>query len=369
MKRGSKTNRLLDFYAGIPLLMVASSFRVKHRWPENICRIGIFPNPALGDTLLCTGPVRDIRLAYPDCELIFISTPSNLACANLVPDVNRIQMISVTRPLRSIRELRQLHLDVLVDFTSWQRITALIAAYSGARFVVGYKTPNQHRHFGYDRTVEHRNDRHELENHRALARSIGANAGSPPDVIVPPGEIGSEIRSADEIVVFHPWPSGTRSWSREWPEDRWIALGRALSKPGRVFVITGSAADAPRSEALRDQLSRHSLAAYVFVGHDGLASVARLLRRAKILVSVNTGIMHLGAILGTPTVSINGPTAQRRWGPVGPCVAGVDAPDGSGGFLHLGFEFDGNPMDTMERISIDQVVQSAEALLQTPRAL
>jgi len=53
----------------------------------------------------------------------------------------------------------------------------------------------------------------------------------------------------------------------------------------------------------------------VLVGRDGLGEIARALMHAEVLVSVNTGIMHLGAILGVPTVSINGPTSSRRWGP------------------------------------------------------
>jgi len=110
-------------------------------------------------------------------------------------------------------------------------------------------------------------------------------------------------------------------------------------------------------------LSSQGVNAHVFVGRDGLSSVARLLMRAELLVSVNTGIMHLGALLGTPTVSINGPTAQHRWGPVGRYVIGVDTPDSSGGFLHLGFEFEGNPTDTMERISTEQVFKAAQVVL------
>jgi ADP-heptose:LPS heptosyltransferase len=364
MKRGSKRNRLLDFYVGIPLLALAAGFRPKHSWPEIIGRIGILVNPALGDTLLCTGPIRDIRLAFPKSELIFLAARSNSAVANLLPGIDKIEMISVTNPLKSIRKLRALDLDLLVDFTSWQRITALITAYSGARFVVGYRTATQYRHFGYDKTVEHRRDRHELDNHRALARSIGATAGFEPQVVVPPGQLNESVETSAEIIVFHAWPSGTRSWLREWPQERWVEVAKALNRPGRLFVITGSPQDEPRSENLRQELLKHSVNAEVFVGRDGLASVARLLLRTRLLVSVNTGIMHLGAILGTPTVSINGPNAQRRWGPVGPCVAGLDTPDGFGGFLHLGFEFDGNPSDAMDRISAQQVLEAAQDLLE-----
>jgi heptosyltransferase-3 len=363
MKRGSKRNRLIDYYAGVPLLAVAAVLRHRREWPQDIKRVGILATPALGDTLLCSGPIQDIRSLFPRQELSFFAARSNLLAAQLLPGVDRVETISISNPLTAIRLLRSCHLDLLVDFTSWQRVTALISALSGARFVAGYRTPGQHRHLGYDRTIEHRRDRHEIDNLRALAQSVGATSTADPRIVLPLGEPPEALSRASEVIVFHAWPSGARSWLRKWPEDRWVELAKALSRPGRLFVITGSPQDLPHSKAFCERLLREGLSAEVFVGEGGLAPVARLLQGSRLLVSVNTGIMHLGAILGTPTISINGPTAQHRWGPVGRCVAGVNPPDGSGGFLHFGYEFDGNPDDTMQRISAAQVIDAAQEVL------
>jgi ADP-heptose:LPS heptosyltransferase len=99
-----------------------------------------------------------------------------------------------------------------------------------------------------------------------------------------------------------------------------------------------------------------------FIGNDRFISLSHLLKRARIVVSVNTGVMHLAAALGAPTISINGPTDNRRWGPVGKWVEGISAPGAGCGFLHLGFEFDGHPTDCMERITVDQVRSAVERL-------
>ena len=97
------------------------------------------------------------------------------------------------------------------------------------------------------------------------------------------------------------------------------------------------------------------LRATAFVGKDGFASLGRMLENARVLVSVNTGVMHLGAILGTPTVSINGPNRNGRWGPVGSRAIGVESPGDGCGYLHLGFNFDGQATDCMERITVEMV--------------
>ena len=135
--------------------------------------------------------------------------------------------------------------------------------------------------------------------------------------------------------------------------------------PDRAFLLTGSPSDEDRCDALRRRLVAEGIPTEVLVGRDGLGEIARALMHAEVLVSVNTGIMHLGAILGVPTVSINGPTSSRRWGPVGPRVTNVCPADGSGGFLDLGFEFRGHSTNTMELVLVEDVLLAIRTLCST----
>ena len=114
--------------------------------------------------------------------------------------------------------------------------------------------------------------------------------------------------------------------------------------------------------ALCQKILKQGASAEIMIGRNGISEIARMLNHAEILVSVNTGIMHLGAILGVPTVTINGPTAVHRWGPIGSRVANVTPPDGSGGFLDLGFEYDGHAENVMEKISVDDVMCAVQQL-------
>ena len=109
-------------------------------------------------------------------------------------------------------------------------------------------------------------------------------------------------------------------------------------------------------------MQAEGLNAVAFVGTDGFKSLARMLAHARCVVSVNTGVMHLAAIVGAPTVSINGPNRNGRWGPIGPRALGVEAPGEGCGYLHLGFNFDGQATDCMERITVDDVAAAALAV-------
>ncbi len=237
---------------------------------------------------------------------------------------------------------------------------------SGARYTVGFDTPGQRRSRGYDRTVEHRADRHETANFRALLLGSG---------LVPPSErqhdpaiqveiSGAELFSGErDLVALHLWASGQRSHLREWPEDRWVSLAQSLAEEDTLFLVTGARSDSERMEPFTRRLRSAGLRAEMFVSPDGFRSLSSVLRRCRLVVTVNTGVMHLAAIAGAPTVAINGPNRNGRWGPIGPRAIGVEAPGEGCGFLHLGFNFDGNPEDCMERTSVEAVLRACRSLM------
>jgi heptosyltransferase-3 len=370
MRRGSIKNRLLDVWVGTPLLHLLAVFHRRHRPPTEIQRIGVMCSPALGDTLLFSGPLQDLRALYEDAEIVHICMQQNLAAAEMIPGADRRLIIDLTKPEATVRALRRERFDLLLDFTSWQRLTALYTLLSGARSTVGFRTAGMHRAPGYDRTVEHRADRHEVDNFRALlGEAFGLDDAA---CLHAPAVVLEEIAAVPfteerAIVVLHPWASGQRSWLREWPEERWVELARRLALRWgvgeTVFVVTGAPSDKARSEPMVERLRAAGLRAESFVSPDGFRTLTHLLRRAKLVVSVNTGVMHLAAIAGARVIAINGPNRNGRWGPVGPRAVGVEAPGDGCGFLHLGFNFDGNPTDCMERTSVERVYAAADALL------
>lgn len=357
----------MDFWIGIPLLGLLTLFR-RHRpqpdiaHPGTVNRIGVMCSPALGDTLLFSAAVQDLRRARPDAEIVHLCMKQNLAAAELIGGIDRRVLINLTDIAGSVKKIRAERLDVLLDFTSWQRLTAFYTLMSGARFTTGFSTAGQHRSRGYDLTVEHRDDRHEVENFLALLRAVGIAADSKPHVTLPSVAL-EPLAGERDVVVFHLWASGARSWLREWPEERWIALAKRLAGADTLFAITGAPGDMERTGPFLEKMAAAGLRATAFVGTDGVVSLAHLVQRARVVVSVNTGVMHLAAIVGAATVSINGPNRNGRWGPMGPAAIGVESPGEGCGYLHLGFNFDGNATDCMERITVDMVVAAAEAAM------
>ncbi|WP_217579044.1 hypothetical protein, partial [Mesorhizobium sp. GbtcB19] len=77
-----------------------------------------------------------------------------------------------SRPDLALRALRAANLDLVIDLTPWPNLTAILARLS-APGAVGFAPPDEARGSIFDIAVEHRGDRHELDNLAAMARVFG----------------------------------------------------------------------------------------------------------------------------------------------------------------------------------------------------
>ena len=348
--------KFLDRYLGIPLIWMLGHLSPRRKRPTTLSSLGIFKEACIGDTVLLAGILRDLRDELPQAHLTLFVGPSNLGVAKLLPEVDEIVMLPVTRPWSCLLELRRHPLDAFLDFGQWPRINAFYSLFARAKFKVGFRTVGQYRHFAYDAVGEHRSDRHEMDNFRAILSTLGIPARSSP-VISPQG--GSP--ESGRYVVFHAWPGGTLSHVREWSFDRWAELGRRVQDRGWKIVLTGARSDRDRAIQLERAIGAGRISNRA--GLDSIEDVSRLLAGAGCVVSVNTGVMNLAASLGAPTIGLNGPTAEHRWGPLGPKAESVSVPYPQGGYLNLGFEYDGMPLDCMEFISVEEVWSRVSRIL------
>jgi ADP-heptose:LPS heptosyltransferase len=103
---------------------------------------------------------------------------------------------------------------------------------------------------------------------------------------------------------------------RRWPLDRFVQFAERLRSLALEpsIVLTGTAPERPLIRAFIDKYSGHAVDAS---DSGSLANTAALLQRCNLLVSNDTGIMHLAAAMGTPTVGLFGPNSPRYWGPIG----------------------------------------------------
>ncbi|MFM0203771.1 glycosyltransferase family 9 protein [Paraburkholderia fungorum] len=353
-ERGQNLLKRVDLIFGGAFLYMLGAFRKKRRLPTECATAGIFAFAAIGDSILSSIIISDLKKVKNISRVVIFASRSNARIYDLFDGLDEIVIVPLTSPLDALREIRKYEVDVLIDTSQWPRISAILAAFTRAKFTIGFKTRRQFRHYAYDASIEHSDGLHELDNFRRLLCPLGIESTEYPRITKDIRPTGLPFVIADRYIVFHPWASGTNFEMREWPMEYWRNLARILIDNGYAIVITGGPEDATRAQQLVDLIDSQkvvSVAAKV-----SLTEVVGIVRQAECIVCVNTGIMHLSAMLDTPMISLHGPTNPFRWGPVNKELGVIAVSRREGGmFLNLGFEYPRNAKYVMEKISVASV--------------
>ncbi len=330
-ERGNRSLRFFDRYFGIPLVLLLGLLRKKRECPQIIDRIAILKTAAIGDTVLISAIIKDIRQAWPKALITFFCGSSNHEMARMLDTVDEVIRIPVARPFTALKMMRGGY-DLLMDFGQWPRLDALLAGLSGASYTIGFNTRGQYRHYLYDAAIHHDDRRHELDNFRALLAPLGIEGKSLPDI----PHVRRNRRSGR--VVLHMFAGGLGAHQKAWPEEHWLQLMEALLAKDCRLVLSGSVENRPHAQQMASRVSRPECVS-VAAGELNLLGLVELLSEASLLITVNTGVMHLAASLDCPLIALNGPTAVQRWGPVGAGAISLQSPRACSPCVNLGFEF------------------------------
>lgn len=316
-KRGVALPKAADFKS----LSNLKSFRLVVRSPN-----------WLGDAVMSIPTVRTIAAGRPDLRLSVLC-PAKLADLwKMVPGVAEVLPIPADGSVWTVaRTLRQADppFDAAVLFPNSLR-AALEVWLAGVPRRVGY--PGHRRRWLLDQvipeppspgqgTVRHHRDRY-LE----IARRVGADLAQPPRSPPPlpePNSVRANDEEADPRPRFALCPGAEYGPAKRWGVERFAAVARqvAVAHPCR-WVLLGTERDRVLGEFLEAELGAtpDTNAAAVpcenLIGKTTLAGLIETLRGCQLLLTNDTGTMHLAAWLGVPTVAIFGSTEPRLTGPV-----------------------------------------------------
>ncbi|MFZ2643437.1 MAG: glycosyltransferase family 9 protein [Verrucomicrobiia bacterium] len=128
--------------------------------------------------------------------------------------------------------------------------------------------------------------------------------------------LNSSLSTLHSLVAIHPGSGGEH---KVWPADRWAAVIRALrEQAGCNILLIGGEAD----DTARRALAPFNLPA---AWNLPLPQLAAILERCGLFAGHDSGITHLAAAVGVPTLALFGPTSPNIWSPLGPRVRVVTA--------------------------------------------
>ena len=118
-ERGNQGLKLADRYIGIPLVAILGCTLAIMRRASNASKcerdgrlaIGILATGAIGDTILASAIIQDIRDAFPDAPLTLFTSKANASVAPLITAINEAIVLPIMRPWRALAQLRRRRFD------------------------------------------------------------------------------------------------------------------------------------------------------------------------------------------------------------------------------------------------------------------
>jgi lipopolysaccharide heptosyltransferase II len=309
-------------------------------------RILVIRMDLIGDLVLSLTVVRRLKKTYPDAEIDLLALPSSAKVVAQDPDLAEIipydpnvwrrpQALLSLKNWRAALALRK-HLqsreyDLAISvFGPWAAILSLL---SGAPRRLGFTKESYPGILTDTVAGQHWNPRdhiHEVDYCLRLAQAAGAEitpADRIPTLSVSPQaqqDIATLFRQEGisenkRLIACH--VTSNNGQAKRWPIPYWATLiDQLIREEDASVVFTGAPDDLPFIEAISKRMQEH---AFHLAGKTSLTQLAALLQRTDLLITGDSGPMHIAAAVNTPLIAIHGPTDPALSGPVSPLATVV----------------------------------------------
>jgi heptosyltransferase-1 len=219
--------------------------------------------------------------------------------------------------LRIIQQIRKFHPTISIALEGCSA-SAWISYLSGAKRRIGLS--NRKFSFLFTETIPLRSDVHRLDNYFDLIKKIELAANPPLISLTAPSQDHSfveqklsqaGISSEKPLICIH---TGAGKPGKQWPMGNFMVLVDALTKKNNYqVVLVGSKTE----RAQTDLITKHcSQKLHNFSGELSINQLVALFKRTTLMISNDSGPMHMAALSGTPVIALFAPTDNTIWGPL-----------------------------------------------------
>jgi len=303
-------------------VQLKKSLLTKVTSPEKIL---IIKPSSLGDIIHSLPVLNSLRRCFPHASIHWLVAKNFADLLEGHPMIDKLWVIDKDRwkkplsffsNLRDIlvlhRKLKREQYDVVIDLQGLLR-SGLITALTGAPVKIGFREAREGSTIFYTHKVEGGKNIHAVERYlKVLSFIVDGATNSCLDfneVAFPLPERKMELPEAEgEYAVLVP---GARWQTKRWLPERFGEIAKRL--PMRSLVIGGKE-DIDLAERVVNSSDGKAIS---LAGKTGLKELVEIIRRAKLVVSNDSGPVHISAALGIPTFALYGPTSFLRTGPYG----------------------------------------------------
>ena len=327
----------------------------------------------IGDTVMSLGALRCLRRAYPDARLTVLAKPWVEELYQGCEEVDETLQHDPDKShglrglLRTAAMLREAKFDLAVLFPNSFRAAAIVwlariperwgYASDGRRLLLTKPVAPAPRPFG----------RHQAYYYLDLLSQLGVETGRPDtrlNLTEPMRAKAMELlgnrngHDGTALVGIH--AGATNSRAKRWIPERYAEVGDRLaaSHNARIVVLGG-----PGEQGIAEEIQSHLKTPSVNVaGKTSLGDLMGLMGSLSILISNDSGPMHLASALSVPTVAVFGPTDERETGPLSSQARVVRHHVECSPCLLRECPIDHRCMD---RVTVEDVYDASVALLET----
>ena len=320
--------------------------------PENIKNILCVRNDRLGEFLLNLPALRALKETFASAKITMVIDPNLRELAKSIPLIDEViewkgLRHSFFEKLRMVSLLKKRNIDIAIILNPSKEFN-IITYLSGIPIRVGYARKWD---FLLTHTIEdkkHLGKMHEIEYNLELVGLIGAKTENKTLSLNVDSEMANNLLKAynvednDLLLALHPWTSDP---VKQWPQENFLELAKELIHELKIkVIIIGGKEELAKSERLfkgEERLINST-------GKTNLRELAALLKRCKLLISGDSGPVHLASTVGIPVLAIfrndlPGKTA-KRWGPWGEGHLVIEKPN-------------------LSEITVDEVMAKAKEIL------
>lgn len=278
---------------------------------------------SLGDVIHGIPTAAALRVAYPHARIDWMVDPRYVDLLNLVDGIDRRVAVDPRTLLGSgrsrfretLRELRRMHYDAVIDLQGLLK-SAVLSRLVKARWTIGF--PREHlrepmARFFYTHTPRPRDAEHVVYKNLALLAPFKIDDRKlrfPINVPHTP-TVESVIDRFGGYALLNPGAAWT---NKRWPPERFGAVAAAIFEQFgmKSLVLWG-----PGEQPLAQAVAAASSGAAEASPPTTIVDLVSLARGAQLMISGDTGPLHIAGAVGTPIVALFGPTFAERNGPWG----------------------------------------------------
>lgn len=280
----------------------------------------------LGDVIFSSPVFHALREAYPTAHIACLAPPRVREVVENIPQIDEMIVYdeqdrhkNPLAKLRLIGDLRKRHFDAA--FLLHRSLTrAIVVFLAGIPRRIGYATKGRGM-FLTQRIKPAGDGIHRCDYYLNVVRASGIPVREASTLLNVPADARARVKEIlfshgvkedDFLVVIHPGGN----WDlKRWPRENFILLAQALTADFQArVVIAGGPPEAALAEEIASALKERPV---VLAGQISLRHLIALMRRANLVISADSGPLHIASSVGSTVIGLFGPTRPEITGPRG----------------------------------------------------